>query len=611
MLNSTYKVVSWLKQFEEVAYTLSYHQTVLFSTQSYEKHATQTFPKRQTQLLDDLSLTYYAEVPIKAFNDPYAVVWVYDCEDGTFSISVPSIYGRDTAGAPNSENTAIGEMIMSRKPLSYPSFLFETWFVFNSSPVLMMLSELKSKNARYRFGIAEVLSKNHVMKNRDLAPNFIDLATGLPNVFYYIASFQYNGGCTVKSKCKSIVALLYIQQWERTLNAFGKKYVQMLFKTLELYIRSIADEEAILFLYNQATLGVYCSIEDYTRIKQLAENLIDYFKTPWFYDDFVFFSNVKIGVAVFPAHAESPLDLLSYANLALKDLSKSSTSDFSLFTLHMKNEISDNIVLFGEIRSAMDNGEFIMYYQPQVDMQTDKITGVEALVRWQHPERGLVSPAVFLPAISKIGLDYLLDQYVVNAVSQDQARLQALGFGDIPISFNVSGSSINTDNLFDDINDTLHMNGADPEKMIIEITETAEVFMSHNLNKKLIQLRDIGLSVSIDDFGTGFSSLNYLSSLPVDAVKIDKVFSDGYPSDEGRLFLIDKIVEMANCFDLDLTLEGVETAAQVQYFKKHLGELALSKVKIQGYFYYKPMAFDAFIACVKRDRGLDFDGAFL
>lgn len=242
-----------------------------------------------------------------------------------------------------------------------------------------------------------------------------------------------------------------------------------------------------------------------------------------------------------------------------------------------------------------------MYYQPQVSLATGRIVGAEALVRWAHPERGMVSPALFLPAINKIGLDYLLDQYVINAVSQDQAKLKQMGLGEIPLSFNLSASSLNTQGIYEDINDTIMMNEADSSKMVIEITETAEVFLNPHLNERLLSLKGIGLNISIDDFGTGFSSLSYLASLPVDAVKIDKIFSDGYPHDRGKLFLIDKIIEIATCFHLDLTLEGIETEAQIQYFKTHLEEAVQKNIKIQGYYYYKPMAFDAFVHQLKKN----------
>lgn len=626
MLNVTYKFSNLMKAIQAVPHILHFfknEERVLVATNVLDlegdisyNHAVErlnilaldgNMSILSCELMEGLVLEYIGGLDcfdLKAFDIQYAAVWAYKSPDDKFCISTPKAYLGDknvdwrcSLESEFEENQAVALIISGRSVLSYPSFLTETWCSFEGTPVLMMLTEFECLQPDVRFGIGEAVrneSKNHSFYKE---PHFTDLSTQLPNSFYFLSTFESHHSHENKN---SILAMLYIQQWERTLNAFGSRYVRMLFKTLERYIQSITDQNAVLFLYNESTLGLYCEVNREGDAGFICDQIIEYFKTPWYYDDFVFFSNVKIGVSCFPEHSNSPLDLISYSNMALKNLRKVATSGYSIFSHEMKNQISENIVLFGEIRSAMDNSEFVMYYQPQVSLATGRIVGAEALVRWLHPERGLISPGVFLPAISKIGLDYLMDQYVVNAVSQDQARLKQLNLGDLPISFNLSASSLNTYNIYDDISDTIMMNEADSSKMIIEITETAEVFMNPIINEQLMSLKSIGLSISIDDFGTGYSSLSYLASLPVDAVKIDKAFPDGYPDDKGKLFLIDKIVEIASSFHLDLTIEGIETEAQVMYFKKHLPDAIVDKIKIQGYYYYKPMSFEALVKHLKK-----------
>lgn len=626
MLNVTYKLSKLMTAIQAVPHVLSfrrYDETLLIASNVLKDEAQAVCSVALThledaskalnepivtyELLEGLVLYYVGTrvfLEVEDIGDQFTSVWVYQTENDKLCILTPQAYrnegqldwrcGSEMEG---DENRAVAKIIATRQALSYPSFLTETWCSFEGNPVLMMLTEFSCLENNVRFGIGEAVRDEKMSSNFSKEPHFTDLSTQLPNSFYFLSTFDYQHET---EDTVAILAMLYIQQWERTLNAFGNRYVRMLFKTLEQYVRTITNQNAVLFLYNQSTLGLYCEVDREGGAETICEAIIDYFKTPWYYDDFVFFSNVKIGVSFFPSHTKSPLDLISYANMALKNLRKVASSDFIFFDHEMKNQISENIVLFGEIRSAMDNSEFVMYYQPQVSLATGRIVGAEALVRWIHPERGLISPGVFLPAISKIGLDYLMDQYVVNAVSQDQARLKHLGFGDVPISFNLSASSLNTYNIYDDISDTIMMNDADSSKMIIEITETAEVFMNPIINEQLLSLKSIGLSISIDDFGTGYSSLSYLASLPVDAVKIDKVFPDGYPNDKGKLFLIDKIVEIASSFHLDLTIEGIETEAQVMYFKKHLPDAIVDKIKIQGYYYYKPMSFEALVKHLKK-----------
>lgn len=625
MLNNTYKMAHILSVLKNIPYILVYvgelerllidtNQEGLFDF-DYEEGLRYLkegevggLLLKKTVLFQCLELYYlsYGEKPrIESIEGQDTGVWLYEEHTRKLEMVRPQIVPPfETASngcslyGTQDENQVILNILASRKVLSYPSFLEDVWCDFEGKPILMTLSEFKTTKKGLRFGLGESIKSEENIKLEAQAPQFMDLTTQLPNVFYFMSGFRYGEKAQTS---QSVLALLYIQQWERTLNAFGNRYVRMLFKTLEQYVKSITNKEALIFVYNQSTLGVYCDVDSKEGVDSLCEAIIEYFKTPWYYDDFVFFSSVKIGVSLYHLHSENPLELIGYANMALKGLSRVATSDYLVFDLVMKNQISENIILFGEIRSAMDNGEFVMFYQPQVSLATGRIVGAEALVRWAHPERGMVSPALFLPAINKIGLDYLLDQYVIHAVSQDQARLKQMGLGEIPISFNLSASSLNTQSVYEDINDTIMMNEADSSKMVIEITETAEVFLNPHLNERLLSLKGIGLNISIDDFGTGFSSLSYLASLPVDAVKIDKTFSDGYPHDKGKLFLIDKIVEIATCFHLDLTLEGIETEAQIQYFKTHLEEAVLKKIKIQGYYYYKPMSFDAFVIQLKKN----------
>jgi EAL domain-containing protein (putative c-di-GMP-specific phosphodiesterase class I)/GGDEF domain-containing protein len=526
--------------------------------------------------------------------------WVYNKESKIFNISFnpwsdsPYLYSHFNK-TESEMNIKVGTIAMKRKTVTYPSYVGEFWFYMQSVPTNVIMAELKANYHDVRIGVYEVTPFETLSLSADVNPTYLDPTTRLPSTYYYMSLFRHL--VTNDSHPMACSMVLDIKQLERTLNAFGEQYVTMLFKTLDNFIKQEISEHALLFIYNHSAMGLFVPVSGEEEAKVYAQRIVDYFETPWYYDNFVFFSTVSIGLALYPPDSSDPLTLVRFADMALNSAGDN-TGPIHHYQANLQDLVTKNIILFGDIRNAMDNNEFIMYYQPQVEMGTGKIVGAEALIRWFHGNKGFIPPSDFIPELEKMGSTYLLDQHVMNLVAMDQKKMTDLGLGDMMLSLNLSASSLNSEAIDEDAIDIISMNGANPHRIVIEVTESADIFSANNVEDRIRALRSHGFSISIDDFGTGYSSLNYLTSLPINAIKIDKFYTDGYLTDEKKAFITKKIDEIAQVYQLDLTIEGVETKEQVEKMKKELQP----HIKIQGYYYYKPMPLDDFIALLKEKR---------
>ena len=300
---------------------------------------------------------------------------------------------------------------------------------------------------------------------------------------------------------------------------------------------------------------------------------------------------VSIGIAVGPRPDESPDVLLRDADLAMYRAKAEEPGGYRLFVPSMHRDLVERLELESELRETIGQGRLACAYQPVVDMRTGGIEGVEALVRWNHPERGTLLPGAFLPMAERAGLTASLGNWVLGEACRQMSRWSDLQ-GMMPpstlrMAVNVSSSQLVWPGLSALVERTLSQCGLEPERLILEITETAIVADESRAIARLSELREIGIRVALDDFGTGYSSLSRLRELPVDVLKIDRSFVSGLPDDRRLRVLTSNIVRLARELDLSPVGEGVETTEERDALMAcdcHFG---------QGYYYARPLHPDA------------------
>ncbi len=291
----------------------------------------------------------------------------------------------------------------------------------------------------------------------------------------------------------------------------------------------------------------------------------------------------SIGIAMFPADGEDVHTLQKNADIALYRAKESGRNKFEMFAPSMNTKNGENLRLENDLRLALERNEFLLYYQPVKEIPGDKITSVESLLRWQHPNLGLLHPGKFLPIAEELGLIVPIGQWVVRTTILSLLEFTKYGFP-IKAAVNISARQFSDENLVNVILSELSQNGCDPRLLDIEITESLAMENLDRTRVKLEQLREYGIGITVDDFGTGYSSLNYLKRLPIDTLKIDKTFVRHMITDEQDTSIIKAIISMAQSLRLKVIAEGVDTEIQQDLLE------SLGCDAVQGYYVSKPLS---------------------
>jgi diguanylate cyclase (GGDEF)-like protein len=289
------------------------------------------------------------------------------------------------------------------------------------------------------------------------------------------------------------------------------------------------------------------------------------------------------GIAEFPRDAKTESELLGAADAAMYSAKHAGKNAVAVYDEQMTDASRERLRIESELSRALANREFTLVYQPIIDMANRGMVGVEALVRWQHPQRGLIGPATFIPIAESSGLIVELGRHVLELATRQIASWEAEGFGDFYVAVNASARQLRDGLLLEQVSRALQSSGADPSRLEIEITEHSLVDDHDVAVRTLVSLRSLGVRVAIDDFGTGLSSLAYLRRLPIDKLKIDRGFVRELPGNESDAAIVTAITSMAHALGLRVVAEGIETAAQRAF-------LAALRVDFgQGYLFGRPM----------------------
>jgi len=298
------------------------------------------------------------------------------------------------------------------------------------------------------------------------------------------------------------------------------------------------------------------------------------------------YATSSIGISIYPDDGETAETLLRNADAAMYMAKESGRNSFEFYTHDMTERAFERVLMETNLRRAIEQQEFIIYYQPQYDASTQEINGMEALLRWQHPEMGMVSPGKFIPVAENTGLIIELDRWVMQTATKQFCQWYQSGLQPGKLSLNMATKQLEQKDLLDYIKTTLGQSRCKPDWISFEITESQIMKDPEKAVSLLQEISELGIEIAVDDFGTGYSSLTYLKRLPVDKLKIDRAFINELPHDDEDIAIVRAIIALSKSLNLSVIAEGVENQQQVDFLISENCE------EIQGFFFAKPMPAD-------------------
>ncbi|RJX32201.1 MAG: EAL domain-containing protein [Oxalobacter sp.] len=422
-----------------------------------------------------------------------------------------------------------------------------------------------------------------------------DILTDLPNRILFNEQLHLSIIQARRTQIKLAVMLINLHRFKIVNDTLGHSKGDELLRQVAKRLKSCLCEGGLLARHggDEFAIIVPC-IKNRQEAATQAGEILKCMKKPFLLDGQEAFISARIGIAVYPSDGDDATELVRLADIAVTQMKLEGKDGYLFYDLSMQNASQEKAEKEKSLRLAVENNELEMYYQPQVEFTTRKIIGAEALMRWNHPVRGLLSAGLFLPFAEENGLMPLLSEWMLEAVCKDMSTMIKAGCPPIRVAINISPNALDHSDLFEHIQESLENYAIPPKQFEVEITENICIRNPQYAIEQLNKLSQLGISVAIDDFGTGYSSLAYLHRFPINTIKIDQMFVREIQSVDGHFPVALAIVSIARGLGLNLIAEGVETDAQACYLKKSGCE------SMQGYHFHKPMPSQSLIDLLKK-----------
>lgn len=375
----------------------------------------------------------------------------------------------------------------------------------------------------------------------------------------------------------------------------GDQLLRLLARKLRHYV---SDKDVVARFGGDEFIILLTNMAHADEAAQFAQGIPDLLKDPFVIEGHELFVTASIGISLYPSDGKEVDTLLKNADIAMYRSKEKGGNAFQYYHPDMNKRSLHRLNLEIHLRKALERGEFQVHYQPIVDLRNGSVYGMESLVRWQHPEWGVVSPGEFIPLAEETGLIVPIGNWVLLESCRQNRRWQQLGYPPLVVSVNISAIQFNQLNFIQIVTDALRESGLAPDRLCLEITENIAMNNGPHIIETMQKLKALGVGISIDDFGTGYSSLSYLKRFRVQTLKIDQSFIRDVTMDEDNAAIVTALIAMSHRLKIKSLAEGVETQEQLDFL------VAQGCDKIQGYLFSKPIPADAFETMIKENRQL-------
>lgn len=379
------------------------------------------------------------------------------------------------------------------------------------------------------------------------------------------------------------IIIVDIDRFKNVNQSYGHEFGNEVLRQIAVRIQSNVREcDTVARLGSGEYALIINELQEAEDVIRVAHTIKNTMKTPLRCHDQEVFATLGIGVSIYPVDSTEPELLLKNAETAMHEAKRNGRSQFRFFTDDMNNAARERMEMETELRRALENREFILYFQPQIDIQSGHLWGAEALIRWKHPRKGIIPPLHFIPTLEDTGLILPVGEWALRAACDQIVAWHNDGF-DLTLSVNLSAKQFNDPQLLEGILNALEQSRVDPQRLELELTESTLMSDEQRALRIMSEIRSHGVQLAIDDFGTGYSSLSYLKKLPVNHLKVDRSFVINMAEDDDDRTIVQSTVDLAHNLGLEVIAEGIESVNALQLLKEMNCEIA------QGFYIAHPM----------------------
>jgi len=416
-----------------------------------------------------------------------------------------------------------------------------------------------------------------------------DAATGLPNRNLLNIRFEEMLARSKRLGKPFAVLFLDVDRFKMINDTKGHRFGDLVLKEIAGRLLSVVPDKEHIFRYGGDEFVILLErASGMDDAAEVSKRIIGAFSDSIAVDGKDVYVTVSVGISLSPDDGVDFDSLLKHADSAMNHAKERGKHHFQFYSSSLNSEMQRKVDIEHELRKALVNQQFELHYQPQMNAETGSIVGVEALLRWNHPRLGSVSPAEFVPVAEDSGLIVPIGNWVLRTACRQNKAWQDAGFDKIPIAVNFSMKQFEQANLVGLVYQTLQLTGLDPRYLCLEITETVAYRQVERTVRRIEDLKHIGIQIAIDDFGTGYSSLNSLKKIAIDTLKIDKTFIQDITRSRSDLAIVNTIIAMSEILDYKVVAEGVESEEQLELLKE------LGCFDVQGFIFGRPAPADAF-----------------
>ncbi len=424
---------------------------------------------------------------------------------------------------------------------------------------------------------------------------YYDTLTGLPNR----NKFQHYFDEVLNEKGKQSLAILFLDLDRfKMINDIQGHFIGdlVLQKTANL-LKNAVGGDGTISRHGGDEFIILLENAEKPNVTWVAQRILAEFSTPIVVNDQEYFVTPSIGISMYPHDGNDKATLLKNADVAMYFAKEKGKNNFQFYSKKLDRISKRKIEMENGLRRALEKNELLLYYQPQMDLATGKLVGMEALIRWQHPKHGLIPPNEFIPLAEESGLIVPIGKWVLRAACEQAEKWRNSGLDGFSIAVNISARQFQDEHFVQSVVEILDEVGFYPGNLDLEITES---IMQNFEESTLIlnELKNLGIRLSIDDFGTGYSSLSYLKHLPIHKIKVDKSFVDDIDQHESQGAMVKTIIDMGHHLNFAVVAEGVETERQIRFLKENGCEI------VQGYYYSKPLPADQMESFINEKKGI-------